>query len=759
MRRGIVAACAGVVLVLAAPMHAQQVLCDRDLPEVRKLDFTGNERFRDDQLALRIVTSPSGVARRLLRVFGQKLCFDSTVVQADASRLLLFYRAQGFRGTTARHEVTAMGPKAVHVRFVIREGRELLVDSLAVNGLDDVPVRDRVMRNLPLKTGDRMDRARLDAMRDTITHRLRDNGYPTAEVFQNIDTDTATLRAIVWYEASPGPRMRIGSIPIEVQRGRGEGEKTGVHPGRVRSTLGISPGDLFSERELEGVKRGLYLTEAFQHVDVSVDTASLSDAADSLVNVNVTLREGDLHGARASVGWGNYDCLRAQVNASTVNFLGGLRRVDATARISRIGAGEPFDAFRSLCPGRVRDDPLSRELNYYGGATYSQPPLFGRRVFPTFTLFSERRSEFLTYLKDTRIGAQAALRTGARIPLSFSYQLEYGSTRAERAYFCSVFNVCDPETFTQLSDVARRTAVLGFSAVRSTANNLADPSSGSVVQMEFRHASPGVGSDPFVEFTRGSVDAAWYRALPGNGRVVLRVRAGSVFTEQRLAGGQRFIPPQERLYAGGPNSVRGVGPNQLGALVYEVENGAFNVVTVGGDTYYQVDSAAQRITPDRPTGGDNVVVLNAELRFRSPLYPELVQLAAFVDAGQVWNQRATSIRAPLRQLKTTPGIGVRIFSPIGPLRMDVALAPQKLPDGPVYFIDRRAQIDRANQRVANPNFGQVYCVSPGNLLKVTDVGGGAQRQEAGTCPSAFRPPPRTGLFRWVTFNFSIGQAF
>lgn len=756
MRPRVVAVLASLLVFAAPPAAAQQVLCDNNLPEVRKLDFTGNTQFRDDQLALRIVTSPSGVARRLLRVFGQKLCFDSTEVQKDVNRLLLFYRAQGFRGTAVRQEVRPSGPKAVHVRFVVREGRELLIDSLAVNGLDDVPVRDRILRNLPLTVGSRMDRIRLDAMRDSITRRLRDNGYPMAEVLRNIDTDTARLRSIVWYDAVPGPRMRIGDISITVEKVPGTGDRVGVHPDRVRATLGIGPGDRFSERDLEGVKRGLYLTDAFQHVDVSVDTASLADEVDSLMNVQVTLREGTLHGARASMGWGNYDCLRAQANASTVNFLGALRRVDATARVSRIGAGESFAAFRDLCTPQVRADPLSRALNYYLGATYSQPPLFGRRVFPSFTVFTERRSEFLTYLKETRLGAQASVRAGARIPLSFSYQLDYGNTRAEQAYFCAVFNVCEPELYADLANVDRRTAVLGFSAVRSTANNLSDPSSGSVIQFELRHASPGVGSDPFIEFTRGSIDAAWYRALPGDGRFVLRVRAGSVFADQRLTGGQRFIPPQERLYAGGPNSVRGYGPNQLGSLVYRVRAADVDTVRIGGDRYLQVDSNAIRLNPDQPTGGDNVVVLNAELRLRSPLYPELIQLAAFVDAGHVWNQRATSIRAPLKQLKATPGLGVRVFSPIGPLRMDVALAPQELPRGPVYFIDDRAQVPRG---VINPNLGQVYCVSPENRLAITSLTGGAVRQDPGTCPGSYRPPPRTGLFRWVTFNFSIGQAF
>lgn len=731
---------------------AQEVPCEGRTLEVRRLDFDGNTQYRDDQLALRIVTSPSSVARRYLRVIGQRRCYDSTTVAEDARRLLLFYHARGFRGTRAEPAVTPLGTRAVAVRFGIVEGRPLLIDSLAINGLDEVAVRDRVMRDLPVRLGDRMDRAALDAMRDSITRRLRNAGYPMAEVFRNIDTDTAALRAKVWFDAAPGARMKIGAIAISVNKARGSG--AGVHPGRVRAMLGIDSGEVFSERNLEGVKRGLYLTEAFQHVDVTVDTTSLIDGADSLVTVNVTLQEGQLHGSRASLGGGNYDCLRAQGSLTTVNFLGGLRRLDLNARLSRVGVSD--DVISSVVCPRVRDDPVARgELNYYVGATYSQPPLFGRRVFPSLTLFSERRAEYLTFLKDTRFGSQAALQVGGRIPVSFSYQLEYGSTRANPGYFCSVFNVCDRETFLELSEQNRRTATLGFSAVRSTANSLSDPSRGSVLQLDLRHASPGVGSDPFVEFTRGSVDAAWYFALPSDARLVLRARGGTVFAEQRLGAAQRFIPPQERLYAGGPNSVRGFGPNQLGSLFYKVNRADFSVVRDGNDAYLRVNPRSGSKEPDQPTGGDNVVVLNAEVRMRSPLYPELAQLALFVDAGQVWNRRGESIRTSLRQLRSTPGIGLRVFTPIGPVRMDVALAPRKLPVGPVYFVDESASVDGQ----ANPNFGEVYCVSPTNTLRITEGPGGERLQEGGSCPGTFLPTRRRNFLSFLRFNFSIGQPF
>ncbi len=733
-------------LLLGRSAAAQQVECDGTLPEVRRLDFTGNTTYRDDQLALLIETSPSGWLRRVVRVVGQRYCYDSTVARVtDVARLRLYYRDRGFVGTQVRSEVTPMGAGKVGVRYRIVEGRPLLIDSLAVNGLENVTNPERLVRNLPLRAGDRLDRGRMAAMRDSLTRRLRNNGYPLAEVFQNYDTDTSSLRAVVWYDVAPGNRMRLGHIPVRIDKARGTGSEIGIHPGRVLATLGIDSGDVFSERDLEGVKRGLYLTEAYQHVDVSVDTTSLADSADSLVTVEVHLVEGELHGARTAVGWGDYECLRAQGNYTTVAFLGGLRRVDVTGRLARMG----------LCRERVRRDFISGdERNYYLGATYTQPPLFGRRAFPAFTLFTEKRSEYLAYLRETRIGANASLQLGGRVPVSLSYQLEQGSTRASPAYFCGVFNVCDQDTIDELLD-DRRTAVFGISAVRSTANDVADPSGGSMIRVELRHASPGVGSDRFVEFTRGIVDAARYFRLPGDGRFVVRVRAGKVFSEQRLGSLQRFIPPQERLYAGGPTSVRGYQANQLGSLVYRIGTGSFEEVVEGGELYYRVKPGAARLEPDQPTGGDNVLVVNAEARLRSPIYPELLQWAVFADAGQVWNDRSPSIRSRLKSLKTTPGIGVRAFTPIGPVRLDVALAPRVLPAGPVYFIDTRANIGS----VPNPDVGQVYCVSPGNRLPITAGEDGARQQAAGTCPSAFVPPRSKGINRLITFQFAIGQAF
>src|SRR5688572_29380977 len=105
-------------------------------------------------------------------------------------------------------------------------------------------------------------------------------------------------------------------------------------------------------------------------------------------------------------------------------------------------------------------------------------------------------------------------------------------------------------------------------------------------------------------------------------------------------------------------------------------------------------------------------------------------------------------------VKVTPGIGARIFSIVGPIRVDIGYNPYARPAGPAYY-DAPAR-----RGVAAP----LYCVSPTNDFPVTgydpnnpDAPPPLQSEQA--CPATYRPPPTSGFFRRLTFNFSIGQPF
>ena len=71
-------------------------------------------------------------------------------------------------------------------------------------------------------------------------------------------------------------------------------------------------------------------------------------------------------------------------------------------------------------------------------------------------------------------------------------------------------------------------------------------------------------------------------------------------------------------------------------------------------------------------------VANVELRIPTGISPRL-RFALFVDAGSVW-VRDPEAGAPFR-LRITPGIGLRLNTPLGPARLDIAYNPYDFPPG------------------------------------------------------------------------------
>jgi hypothetical protein len=68
----------------------------------------------------------------------------------------------------------------------------------------------------------------------------------------------------------------------------------------------------------------------------------------------------------------------------------------------------------------------------------------------------------------------------------------------------------------------------------------------------------------------------------------------------------------------------------------------------------------------QPVGGAVALEGNFELRF--PVYGDRIRGAAFLDWGQVWSDPED---VDPGEVVWTPGLGIRYFSPIGPIRVDL----------------------------------------------------------------------------------------
>jgi outer membrane protein assembly factor BamA len=303
-----------------------------------------------------------------------------------------------------------------------------------------------------------------------------------------------------------------------------------------------------------------------------------------------------------------------------------------------------------------------------------------------------------------------------------------------------------------------------LTATLNRANHPLAPTRGFIARADAEHASGLTVSD--FRYNRLSGAVSVYRPIRSRGVLAGRLRIGIVGalagTGEAIgiddaAGLPRrvLLHPRKRFYAGGSQSVRGYGENQLGPRVLTVpasvlrgENGAKCAGAITGcDPNAQFVDSAGNISPlygdrdfsPRPLGGSSLVEGSVEYRF--PIWGPLVG-AAFIDGAVVG---ATSLRdvADVQESLTegitgavTPGFGVRFNSPVGPIRFDVGINPK---------VEERLGVITEDEN--------------GNLVPLTstDNSGNTVLNQRVYNPAA--GSGLSGFLNRATIHLSIGEAF
>lgn len=623
---------------------------------VRGIAFDGNQAIPDELLRVSIATSQSSWFARASAVswigLGEKRYLNETEFRRDVLRIVALYRQSGF--PDARVDTLVRRTEAdVHLHFQIVEGEPVTVAALTVRGHEAVLPTSELASGMPLRIGEPFNRLAMLASADTIRLRLANRGYPFAQVYRNFDVDHAARTATIDFEVDPGPPTVIGDIAIDGLRG--------VEESVVRRTLSLQSGRLFRLRDLYESQSNLYRTDLFSYVSVAVtDTAGAE--ADSTVDIRIRLAEGPRHRLRLGGGYGTIDCFRSLASYTYLDFLGGGRTLQVQGTTSKIGAGEPLDfgLENSICKALSAEDSTRRKLNYNLNVSLLEPYLFDRRARGSLTFFAERYTEYLAYLREAYGGeVGTAYDVAPNTPVSLSYGLSWGSTQADPATFCALLNVCTIED-AQFFGERRRRAVVTLAAVRERRNSVINPSRGSRISAELAWASPSIGSDTLVQFTKGMIEFSGYRQITERSVLGVRLKLGAILpaTLSSQGGEVEYVPTEDRFYAGGANTVRGYGQNELGPVVR-----VLRVDTVTADSIIRTS----------PTGGTSLLVMNVEFRFPLPGLANKLSGAVFVDAGRLIDGSSDQENAP--GLRVTPGVGVRLASPLGPIRFDIAFNP------------------------------------------------------------------------------------
>lgn len=655
-------------------------------PDLNRVDLrihvTGGPRFRvvfEGGSAL----SPSDLRSRL--TFPESGSADAFEQEASARQLEAAYREHGYHFVTVTPQETRDGDDRV-IRFAINEAHRVTVESVTFSGDHTIPA-DQLAKRIETRPPAVFRRGLF--RQDTLDHDvgvllayLRSIGYAEATVGPpTVHFTEDRTRAEVVIPVTEGPRLTAGTVSIE-----------GAHVLTTREievALPFRPGVPWEARQPEDGQRAierLYASRGYHGAVVRVDTTRQNSTMavrydideGKQTRIGRVLLRGLLHAREDVVRW-------------TLPFRSGdvLTPDKLIAGQRRLGDFAAFDSV-SVDPLRPPPNPFAdvevtlRERkpwhldfgvgysNAEGGRGFVE--LGHDDVFGTGASLSIRQrlsggGDVTSWAQRTDVLGRLPYILGGPWWLDvdifqgssgqLGYDLaQYGiwldahrelfpdlirGLRGNLRYRVESVRYSNVDPTLALSDVEPgRQFIVSMTPVLTLdrRDEPLDPTRGSFHRISVETGARVLGSD--VQFVKGELETRWFvEWVP---KTVLAV-AGRLGLAAPY-GGTSSLAIQDRFFAGGATTVRGFRDDRLGPL------------------------DARR----NPIGGNATAILNLEWRF--PLW-RWFGGAVFVDTGTVTPEIAD---LNLGAFRTGTGGGLRIKTPVGPIRFDVGYALQRIPN-------------------------------------------------------------------------------
>jgi len=621
---------------------------------------------------------------------------DDFTLEEGRQRLLDYAQRQGyFFAEVHKPDVPDLTGQQAHLEYVVEPGQKYHLKDIDIKGIEAVPVADirgelksKESSALPFGLGRGLtsnELLRQDA--NTIQKRLREQGYRRAHVDVLRGVSVSGQSLFITFEVNQGVRTHIESIglggnnvftvdqlsakmnikpgdpflsskittnsdllvsaysnegyaaaeaaPEIVDEGRAENQD------RVRLNYKINEGNrikilhvathgtahtntdrlkkdfyLFKEsdwlrtEDQQKTERALYDTNAFTSVSIHSEPLGLVTEGVEERNVTVDLAEAKRY--LLIYGFG-FQSRTGTLTIPGVRVLHGARGQVQLTDTNMFGK-----LYTGSAQIRVAEDELLGQLSF------SNPRPFGLKWPLLLSLFARRQAETSFRTDRYTVLVQTERRLAENSVVIFNYNFERISI--------SDLRVSESEIERNTRPV--RLGRLEASYARDTRDSAFDATKGTFTAASISLASTLMGGTE--QFIKMIAEHSRYYRVPKVPAILYSV-SGRLGLAQPF-GGKDTLPISERFFAGGATDLRGYGFEQAGPL---------DPVT------------------GRPIGGNALIVLKNELRF--PMYG-LIGGAVFSDTGNVFSRLSDF---SLGNITETVGFGLRIKTPIGPLRFDL----------------------------------------------------------------------------------------
>jgi translocation and assembly module TamA len=633
-------------------------------PWVHKVQFEGVRHVNKSDLKGKIAVQATSWVP-----LARKKYLDPYAVDLDVRRIEAYYAAHGyFAAKVTRADVTPRGKQhdSVDVKFVVDEGQPTRIASLTTNGLRAIGVGAQAAEkrlSQRLARGSTFDHDKYLDAKSRLDTRLQALGFAWAKISGEVDVDRDRYTADIKLDVNAGPKAQFGGVTV-----RGSQR---IEPRLVVIHAEIPRGKPFDPQRLEVARGRLYNLGVFSSVKVEYE----HDAArPDVANVVITVQDGKLHELRFGGGI-NFELQRYDAHLSfnyfKHSFLGGLRSLEL-----RVEPGWVFllnDGASGAAAGGPTNGPSLTAIG-----TFVQPDVIGRLTDLDWTVGYDVGIDYAYQYHGPRtsLGLKRPL-WNHRVLLSLSYNLQF------LMFFNTVPSFQDnPALATQLFGYTNpyRVGWWQQGVQLDLRDRPLDAHQGAYFGATAEEG--GVYAAGAFQYEKLLGDLRLYAPLGKRLTLAARGELGQIFVQ-----GTTGSPITRRFYLGGPNTHRGFNYNRLSLQVPSGING----------------------TPNLPIGGDQMLLLSAELRLNLVrLFGNWLGIDGFFDAGDVaapsTEPQAYANLVAIVQAQCPPGVtprlptsvqlnhlhyatggGLRYKTIIGTVRADVGVRLNRLshcePDG------------------------------------------------------------------------------
>ncbi len=653
-------------------------------PILNRIAFEGNSKIADKDLNTEIQSRPRTVYTR-------------TRVQNDVRRILELYRRRGRFAASVEPKIIQLPENRVDLVFEINEGPSTGVRSINFVGnrvFSDGTLRTAIETKESrwyrfLSTADTYDPDRLTYDRELLRKFYLTEGYADFRVASAVAELTPDRDGfVITFTIDEGERYRFGKVDVNI--GLKDLPREAVLP-----LLTVQSGDWYDAQELEhsiSVLTDALGNRGYAFVEVKPEVNR--NREEHTVDVVFDVHEGpQVYVERIDIS-GNVRTLDKVIRREFLLVEGDAFNTNkmqrSKDRVKNLGFFKKVEVSNS--PGSAPDRTvINTEIEEQSTGELSVGLGFSTTDGPLADV-SIRERNFLGRGQDIRIGTVVSFRS-QQIDLSYTepyfldkniaagidifevktsptsnfftgvspvyQQFSYGG--ALRTGYQLTENLRQTWKYTGRSDdiTTHLTSAIGQVLLYDRRDNRQEPTSGYYASIGNDFAGAGFG----VQYIRNKLSAGYYYSVAPEWVLGLTAEAGDVFGW----GGQQVLL-QDRFFVGGDN-LRGFAPAGIGPR--DVVSGD----ALGGNKYY-LGSLALSV----PLG------LPKELGISGRL---------FTDFGTLWgNDQKNLILTPAQLVSTggvqpviadsaairaAAGVGVSWKSPVGPIRLDLAIPIKKEP--------------------------------------------------------------------------------